>query len=170
MQEAYLVTKGSYSGYSVVAVFLNKSEAEEYHQLMKKTDSETNDIEVYPIGAPTGQVLKQYWLACIRLADGALIDTYTNGEGHWEWVAEGQEEHDIYGSDYPLTNGFYPDDMYITSYKSQDHANKLAVEARQGVLRRASEMGITIMTSEQRRLKREQEINEMSQGKKWYKT
>lgn len=49
MAKAYVVTSGSYSDYGIDRIFLNKEKAEAYHDLIKRTHYDVNDIEEYDL-------------------------------------------------------------------------------------------------------------------------
>ncbi len=144
MSELYVVTAGSYSDYGIRAIFMDKSEAEAYHKDLLLVDSDTNDIEVWSEGRPSGQKeCRRAYQARIKVYDGH-IDSENYGS-LYEWVDENARTEQS-AAEYPLENGYYPDDLYLKSFVSQEHAEKLAVEARQGLLRRASERGIVIQS------------------------
>lgn len=49
MAKVYVVTSGSYSDYGIDRIFLNKEKAETYHELIKRTHYDVNDIEEYDL-------------------------------------------------------------------------------------------------------------------------
>lgn len=49
MAKVYVVTSGSYSDYGIDKIFLNKEKAEGYHELIKRTHWDVNDIEEYDL-------------------------------------------------------------------------------------------------------------------------
>lgn len=49
MAKAYVVTSGSYSDYGIDRIFLSKEKAEAYHELIKRTHYDVNDIEEYDL-------------------------------------------------------------------------------------------------------------------------
>lgn len=49
MAKVYLITSGSYSDYSIDKIFLSKEKAEQYHDLIKRTHYDVNDIEIYDL-------------------------------------------------------------------------------------------------------------------------
>ncbi|TWS23178.1 hypothetical protein FK268_12725 [Tsukamurella sputi] len=53
--EVYIVTRGIYSDYKIVRVFLDRAQADEYAKIMTATDEYAcyeHEVEVWPIGVP----------------------------------------------------------------------------------------------------------------------
>jgi hypothetical protein len=124
-QKIYIVTSGDYSDYSIDGVFSTEEKAQEY------VDSRKSDttIEVYTIDKMVDYHDKTRYSVSINYESGELKDRYTqipdtdNGDDGWidtKWLR----------TDYSKISW-----IHVTSYKSADHADKLAIEARQEVQR-----------------------------------
>lgn len=121
--DCYLVTKGCYSDYTVVAVFLDEEEAESYRRDLEETGEDVNDVETVPLGRPDDKVPTRCWYARIDCATGAIRPPRPY-DREYKMAPPGAR------SDTCVVQAWQPSIRRI-SYVSQDHANKLAVESRQ---------------------------------------
>ena len=133
--KVYVVTAGEYSSYHIEAVFSTPEKADEYLAALRKSprhSDESPTVEVFELDTRTPPQVRTHWQSVIDLATGIILER-----------EEVQERAD---DEYPTEEGDGPYDVllrfveratkwYATSFKSQDHADKLAVEARQKWLR-----------------------------------
>lgn len=131
MKKVYLVTSGEYSGYHVEACFSSKEKAKDYVKKINKTSEFYGAcVETYIVDDTNLDtlVLRPYWYSTINLKDGRIeyedgrTTEYELAKPHERGESEVEEIFDF--------------DTYIhaTSYVSQEHANKLVIEARQAWL------------------------------------
>jgi uncharacterized protein (TIGR02996 family) len=140
-RKVWLCSSGSYSEYTVDAVFLSEAEAKEYDRLRGQTTySNVNEIEQMMIGRPAnGQLLRDRYISLIDLITGEIThdepDKVMASAGDHvnrsptaavQWIANPAG---------PRRRGGTNLCERISSYESQEHADKLAVEWRQEFLR-----------------------------------
>ena len=117
-QHVYLVTRGDYSDYSVVAVFTEKKLAEKYIDSFKKSQYSEFRIEVYTLNPHEEQLKKDYKPYIVRMAKNGYVI-----------------QIDILESHYNLDNPNIKFDVnnYMVLYlfaKDKKHAIKIANEKR----------------------------------------
>lgn len=125
----FVVTQGEYSSYHIVAVFSSKEKAEAF--ALASTDKDSCvDIEKYELDATDedGFLQPVFW-ACVEVKTGSLLHSYQLDAKikPLRW-AQMDAEAIPRGGQGILT-------VAAHSCISQDHANKLALEARQVYLR-----------------------------------
>lgn len=121
----YVVTSGSYSDYSIDAVFLDKDAAEKYvPEVSKSLWKHPVVIEEWIADAEAGKIVRKVFASDISLHTGAL-----------QVISMGAELDDPNARRDKVE--FYERTMEVraSSYVSQEHADKLCVEYRQGWLR-----------------------------------
>lgn len=129
MSTVYTVWSGSYSDRGMHAVFSTEEAANSYVYEYNQTESaryEPASVEPYEVDADQGKICRQYWVCCID----------KDGNDLPEWKARGKElgPPHIPGRAARYANGF-SNKFQGCSYDSEEHAHKLAVEARQEWLR-----------------------------------
>lgn len=154
VDKVYLVTSGSYSDYGVNAVFLDKAEAEQYAaELNKCAGHDDADVDEWDVGRPQdGKVLRQCWEARIDAKTGAMPANEEFAPNFPGWMmaspnAKVDREYDVAHEARcfmnPLSRSWglplQPCIVRRVSFVSQEHANKLAIEARQEILRVAAQ-------------------------------
>lgn len=143
IDKVYVVSSGSYSDYTIRAIFIDKESADEYFHELKKCHSDA-DIEEHKVGRPDKAIARPVWYAYISIGTGKI----TEYSGHRMSEVELpdspiSEEINTLIDSYARNKKFHYD-AQVTSMKSQEHANKLAVELRQAVLRELSLRGVTV--------------------------
>lgn len=125
----YVVTEGSYSDYTVMAIFSSEEKAIEY---MGGHPEKFNDIETFELDVEPPRVFGQVWCVSLNL-DGSVQQPLWSNE-----LTDVPKEHRQgergEGRIYPPINK-YRGRVTGTSYVSGEHAMKLAVEQRQKALR-----------------------------------
>ena len=132
MDKVWLYTEGSYSSYCVDAVFSTKEKADAY----AAERGEDGAIEEWDIDQFAGYVRRPWWMCRIDRETGDVIE---RGKGT-EVISpheRGHVESHKSGRAYPR-KGWY-DAITATSFVSEQHALKLAAEARQAHLRNQTE-------------------------------
>jgi hypothetical protein len=121
--KVYVVTAGSYSDYSIDSIFSTKELAEAYiAEGEKEPYASYNGVDEWEVDELAGNVLRQMWTAYIT-RDGTL---HTNREQKVMANPKARSRAQGLIGDW----GFQGE-----SFISQEHAMKLAVEARQKWLR-----------------------------------
>ncbi len=129
MNKIYIITKGEYSDYQIVCVFSTEEKAMAYIDEYMKTGlagyGDEMIIEEFKVDdtVHAEMVTKKQYEAKIRLRDGELQDE----KGQLIFVRPNERGCSYFGIDYGVG----------ISYISQEHARKLAVEARQDWLRQS---------------------------------
>lgn len=153
MSSVWIVTAGEYSDYHFVGVFSTKEKAEEYSKTHRKgynSDREDFDpaeethISECEVDNLEGAIWTTPFYAIIALEPSTLIGIETEehveageiyGQGEDMYCVahnpseRGYVEYRFYKGKYPLSIA------HAYSYISQEHANKLAIEAYQSYLR-----------------------------------
>ena len=140
--KCYLVTSGSYSDYSVNAVFLTREEAEAYRlecieacrrvgEVGEVRWHEWNDVAEMPLGRPSGERLRDQWHARIDLVSGRMLPPRPHLN------PKGMAAPSLRSDPCPIRDRRHTHLLEVdrTSYVSQEHAEKLCVESRQEWLR-----------------------------------
>jgi len=138
-RKVYVVTRGYYSGYKIVGIFLEEEAAKECVAMINgQTPNSYRDdaaIEVYVDGAWDGgeKKLRTVYVATISLNDGEDLGEETHRE-----LALETERTPCWGSSV-VREKVYSSSQQVPvaegrSYVSMEHAHKLAVEARQGYI------------------------------------
>lgn len=135
-KKVYIVTSGSYSAYGIRAVFSTREAADEYcknHNAGNKYSDEA-DVEVWPLNAE----LQARWLDIFHTSIEIESGNLTGGWFDRDFVNPANvkaepREYTIIGRARSIA---------VKSPYSQEHANKLAVEARQHYLRTGSLEGM----------------------------
>ena len=129
----YIVTDGTYSDYHIEAVFSELDKAEKYLAELKQMSNDDPRIEEWPVDIDQNKIAKEYWRTTINLVTGKI----TEGNNSMGWalpeqrVGNGSDMNEI-----PYKGTGYVPDVYFVSFVSREHANKLAIEARQEFLRK----------------------------------
>lgn len=139
--KCYLVSSGSYSDYGINAVFLTRDEAEVYRleliESNRRPDEvgtprhEVNDVEEMPLGRPDGKRLTASYHARINLLTGECEPLSNDAYSPFVMVPAGMIRSE------QQSKFLRADDVATirTSFVSQEHAEKLCIEARQEWLR-----------------------------------
>lgn len=132
MSKVYVITEGEYSDYRIVGVTLDRKAAERYCKNVKRASVGWEDvprIEEYELDAfgDGSQWHRIYW-CYINKEDGRIDE---DREGSYRSTQEPDDPHE---SPYNARH------IIAESTKSQAHARKLAVEARQAWLRKQTEV------------------------------
>lgn len=128
VDKVFVVTEGEYSDYRILAVFRTKEEAEEFVRPVNNPDVECWDdpeIEEYTLGLPEGRF---YQVAHIVTLDANTGNEVYHPQTEIRLLPRDWSDSEVYGSG---------SDCKIegTSVVSQEHALKVAAEARQKYLR-----------------------------------
>jgi hypothetical protein len=124
----YVVTEGDYSDYRIKAIFSTKDAAEAYiSEGSKYKYADFNDIDEWELDAEAGYIMRPYWGVYLT-KDGSLSGDVRTGEQLADPNARSGEVGQC--GDW----GFQAE-----SYVSEEHALKLAAEARQEWLRKSTE-------------------------------
>lgn len=128
--KVYLVAAGEYSDYHVVGLFSTPELAQAYidtNNLPGVLSANFADMEEIEIDHLVGFVQREYWTASIQAKSG-----------DWNWQSSGTEPASplARGSVRTHTQAGPVSSFIATSFVSQEHANKLAAEARQAWLRK----------------------------------
>ena len=128
MKNVYLVTQGEYSNYHIEGIFSTKKKADTFCKTLREigTRYDRPQVETYPLDDQVGAKSTPFWSVTIRLDTGAMWDK------PWESICVTTHPDHQQGFKYG-----YGGNRWVTgtSYKSEDHAMKLAVEGRQAWLR-----------------------------------
>lgn len=132
--QVFVVTTGSYSDYSINAMFSNRKFAEDWIAL-KKTEEYYSDedfnIEIWGIDAERTALLFRSWSCGIILDSGEIVENQGDGLERVEVPFRGLiQQHAIKIPAYSMR--FV---SRVRSGVSREHCNKLAVEVRQRWLR-----------------------------------
>lgn len=124
----YLVSTGSYSDYTVHAIFSTRELAEAYcgAQPDRETDSM---IEECVLDDAKGERFRERWRSVVDLDSGKM-----DRSGNSDWVLMKETDRGGCGVSLAYSPG-KSGHSYGYSFVSQEHADKLAVEARQLWLR-----------------------------------
>lgn len=144
MTKIYVVTKGEYSDYSIVGVYSNREKAEEVVE--RKPGGEwagidTFEIEEYDLDAPVTERYRKKFICYLSVESGEILKERETGETVSDaqfMVARGETEiRDDYW--YTVWEPHYINKkiqaIEAMSSVSREHAQKLAVEKRQELLR-----------------------------------
>ena len=115
----YVVTAGSYSDYHIEAVFTDKEEATRWAK-EAKAEVEELDSEIH-----CREIMRMYWLATINKNGEQINKNYQSQEMALTTLRGNGGITRLYGEVH----------FRGKSYESQEHAVKLAIEARQEWLR-----------------------------------
>jgi hypothetical protein len=135
-KKVYIVTSGCYSDYGIRAVSLSKRNAQAAIDAAKIADewwAGDAEIEVWPVD----EVLKMrkftVWLCGMLLDDGSIVEPKAPGYCRSEFSEPFRSRVEQCGTRVPC----YANRpiVRVLSSVSQDHANKVAAEARQAWLR-----------------------------------
>jgi len=132
MASVFIVTQGSYSDYSILAVFGDEHEAEEFASRQKSWAGDNAEVEEWELDRWKEAVEKDTWQATIDLKSGELTRT---GFPVKQYVPQGCTCWERYHNKQLGT-------ITLTSTVDFDHADKLAVEARQAYLREETILSI----------------------------
>jgi hypothetical protein len=126
MSKVIVLTSGEYSAYSISGVFSSLEKAREYANRRNPKELSWN-FEEYEIDAGEKELMYTFYRAVINIEDGSI----------WE---HGKIER------WGIPSNVIRDEgtkiIEVESSISQEHANKLAVEARQAYLRRKPEVAM----------------------------
>lgn len=128
--KVYVVTEGSYSGYRIQGVFGTPELAQTY-----VNSGGGDDIEEYELDAEAGKSLQRIFSASLSLSSGALRVTSSDSLGDRKKVCS-----PAYSSARLLDMKY----IWAESVESQGHANKVAVEYRQALIRENPGWGIRL--------------------------
>ena len=138
----FIVTCGTYSDYSIMSVFSERAKAEKYLEELKKISNDKPQIEEWPVDDEDEKIARQYWESTIQLVTGEMRERRSNYSDEplimFDWATPNQKAglcSDL--DEMPhRCGGYFSGTAWFRSFESQEHANKLAVEARQAFLRR----------------------------------
>lgn len=119
----YLVTRGEYSDYGIVAAFSSKAKAEKYMQDDGSSYKEYNEVEEYRVDEEVGAKNLSIWRVAINLSNGDIPD-----KPHCfpRYAVPFRGRSDVHA------NGEYG---WAESTVSAEHCLKVAAECRQKWLR-----------------------------------
>lgn len=146
MAKIYLVTSGCYSDYGINAAFSNREKAQAYIDAAKKAKaSEGEDeyigdcywssdanIEEWEIDGQASARVKKSWTVGMMAADGSIREKVSQRK---TFTAEAKGSIQV--CDPPCYNGQAI--IRAESFRSADHAIKMAAEKRQEILRARAE-------------------------------
>jgi len=142
MASVFLLRSGRYSDIQVEGVFTTREKAEvALKELEKIKPGKAGPVEEVELDLLAQSYAKSYWKSTIDVMTGAISDNPESnfyrcdrGERH-EWNHEGEwmdaDNFLPHVEDYPYRSGYIPNHLEVYSSVSQEHADKLAVEARQ---------------------------------------
>lgn len=133
MSEVYVVTAGEYSDYRILAIFSTPEAADKYvcaHNTGENPNASAS-VEEWPIDEVSEPVSVAPWQASIVCDTGDI--SWTRRQNWSEVIQRGTRAgpEDIHMISSKPPRGW----IIVTSYVSEEHAKKLAVEARQKWLR-----------------------------------
>ena len=132
----YVVTSGTYSDYKIDSLYTNKEKAEERLAALKKVDMFDNEkpqIEEWPVDQEFEEIPRQYWMSEIDLVTGQVFEP--DAEVRYRFAKPNQRTYEHANQLRCLSYGGISERYTANSFVSQEHADKLAVEARQLFLR-----------------------------------
>lgn len=144
-KKVFLITSGTYSDYSVGAVFSTRELAEAYLADLKKINlNDDSLIEEWPLDSAGDASVKEYWVASIRIDNGDLVEEMMWNDGrrksgpYYDWARPNQRVRDWPNLDmYPVKDSLgIPAVIQVSSFVSQEHANKVVIEKRQQIMAR----------------------------------
>jgi hypothetical protein len=143
----YLVTSGEYSAYSIEAIFSTRELAEAYRKIIQSE----NDVEEMPIDAMREAVRCTIYQTCFEFTSGTVIGRSVTPDvvcssARYSSVSVYQQPPQV--NDRRII-------CEANSAISQEHADKLAVEARQEWLR--SSDGVEAMFEYEKRLQKQRD-------------
>lgn len=127
----YIVTSGSYSDYSINAVFLDKEQADKYCDHANLINDSAS-VEVFDEGWPgeaAGMVAKRYYRAVVTVLTGEL---HSYSHEFYTWA---RPEDKSWCMEFDCSADKIPYNIEVLSYVSEEHAKKVAVEKRQEIIR-----------------------------------
>jgi len=151
MKSVWVVTQGQYSDYRIVAVFETEAEAKQFTNGFEGADGEHINLDEWSLGPPKeGEFFQVTYGAHIAMSDGHLL-AYRNLHG---MIIEIEECIQMHPRDWSegkagVTFWCHENGKHVSidaaggrSVVSSDHALKVAVEARQAELRKATEVAV----------------------------
>lgn len=149
MNEVYIVTNGTFSDYKIIGVFTDPKLAEETRDKQKTIRDDDCKIETWPLNKE--KTVLHFWTAFIDPTTGEIKEGQrTMRDSDWElinclgkfrtqYTEISDVKNDIFeGAIFESRDKIYLGrSIGVFSQKSQLHANKLAVEVRQELLRLA---------------------------------
>ncbi len=117
MDKVFVITEGSYSDYSILAVFSTREKAENAHKVISKRVSDINEIEEYPLDDFPS--VGKRWEVDIDMTTGNII-------------SESETESTVWSSE-AISYVRYLCDMNViraTSSRGRDVAYKAALDKR----------------------------------------
>lgn len=157
--KVYITTTGSYSDYGIDKVFIDKKIADEYFEELKKTDQDAN-LEEWDTENEVNYVAKEQFSTRIDLITGKII------EGNRGYGDSTYPNRFVLGNKNAKTPEYNPKgisaEWLVRCYKeninlynggvfhslvSQEHANKLAIEEYQSVLRLLNQFNLKLTYS-----------------------
>ena len=143
--KVYVVTSGQYSDYGIDAIFSTLDKANEYVAFCRKVGQDTNDVDEREVDEPHDRMHHQYWIATVHLPSSDIWDGKVSlgrkrrvkGQNVGPFFRAGTPERSEHEYDLPNQQNrkWFEDRMEVQSFVSQEHARKLAAEARQLFLR-----------------------------------
>lgn len=138
----FVVTNGTYSDFCIKAIFSSRDKAEVYLNEQKKVRDDKAQIQEWILDEFQDMVAKLYWRSEIDPLTGEIFQENEEfGFVPRYDLAKPNERERKFGlkyelnEEYPLPNtGYIGHTLSAESYVSQEHANKLVVEARQKLL------------------------------------
>lgn len=138
--KVFVVSTGCYSDRGAYGAYSDEAKANEVAAVFHQVGRES-DVEAFELDAEPAPQIKQYWVATIKLSTGEIHEGRERGRRQYDpgpfWnfhdeTHEGPHPRLIEPRNYAYTIG---NDQEVESTVSQAHANKLAAEFRQEVLR-----------------------------------
>lgn len=130
MADVYVLTVGEYSDYRILGVFSSLDMAEKFKT--NNPNYEDATPEVWTIDGQSEYRQRPYWDALIYIKDGR-IDKNAMSERGYIWGELAPQEATTRSIDHTFHDVY--DFVRASSYVSYDHAEALAIETRQKILR-----------------------------------
>ena len=127
MATVYIVTSGSYSDYSIDAVFSTRGLADAYVEELRKAKGDAPDVEEWPLDEQAGAIAATIYGVRIFLTSG-------NVEHRWQYRRMVQPNDRVVGDPCSFKRAL---DVLVEAHSavSPEHALKVAAEKRQEILR-----------------------------------
>lgn len=139
MEKVYLLKSGMHSDISVEGVFSTKEKAEAALAELKKIHSEkAGPIVAVTLDELCQHTAKAFWFSTISVMTGELQMDMRFDRGiryHWSHNCAWLQADTIRVDQYPYSTGYIPGNLNVYSSQSQEHADKLAVESHQYLMK-----------------------------------
>jgi hypothetical protein len=130
--KVYAVTAGCYSDYHIEGIFSTRERAEKFHASVEDSDKL---IEEYTLDARIDWVARDAWATTMYIADGRISEPFHHQCEYGEMAPPNVKLRSVHHTCIEQTGGNSLDWVEVQSYVSQAHADKVAAEIRQAILR-----------------------------------